>query len=189
MLMAFFRVLRWQVGGPKAADELVYDIPSIGQFALTIVGHVLCTEIWFYWIHRSLHFNKWLHRKVHSIHHKYKAPSCLESVYVHPVEFLLNSFPVLLVGALVTGAHLVTLWMWLWMATFLQVHDHSGYWLPFLPRVLMHDYHHQNVDFCFGILGLMDAIFGTEGGFQEFVRKHEHTSVPEIGSPPTAKTK
>ena len=64
----------------------------------------------------------------------------------------------------------------MWTVTFLQVHDHSGYWFPFLPRVLMHDYHHQSMDCCYGVLGLLDGIFHTDGAFPEFVKAHEEQS-------------
>jgi sterol desaturase/sphingolipid hydroxylase (fatty acid hydroxylase superfamily) len=179
LLKVMFLILTWRrhgYGSPEAMAEFATQVPTIGRFVLTMVANVLCTEIWFYAIHRQLHSNKLLYRWIHKLHHSYKAPSCLESAYVHPIEFMLNSFTVLLIGPLVTGAPLMTWWMWMWTATFLQVHDHSGYWFPFLPRVLMHDYHHQRIDCCYGILGLLDGMFHTDGGFLEFVNAHEEES-------------
>jgi sterol desaturase/sphingolipid hydroxylase (fatty acid hydroxylase superfamily) len=89
------------------------------------------------------------------------------------VEFILNSFTVLMMGPALSGASLLTCMIWIALTTFLQVHDHSGYWFPFLPRVLKHDYHHQKIRCCYGVLGLLDSIMGTELGFQEFAKEHE----------------
>jgi len=153
-------------------DDL-YTNPSIGGFVLRMMGTVLCTEVWFYTMHRLLH-SKLLYKQIHSVHHQYTGPSCLESAYVHPAEFLLNSFTVFFIGPLVTGMGLVQTFQWLWMVTFLQVHDHSGYFFPFLPPVLMHDYHHQRFRCCFGVLGLVDGICKTDGNFGDFVEQHKY---------------
>ena len=40
----------------------------------------------------------------------------------------------------------------------------------------MHDYHHQKIDCCYGVLGLLDGMFRTDGGFPEFVNEHEKES-------------
>jgi sterol desaturase/sphingolipid hydroxylase (fatty acid hydroxylase superfamily) len=174
LLKFFFLIYVWRVGG-GGEDQVVtaaaLQVPSMGRFAVTLLVHVLCTEVWFYGMHRLLHSNRFLYSNVHALHHSYKAPSCLESAYVHPVEFSLNSFTVFFIGILVTGAPLILCGMWLWTVTFLQVHDHSGYWLPFLPSALMHDYHHQAGTCCYGVLGMIDGILKTEGNFQAFVQE------------------
>ena len=108
LLKVVFLILTWRGrGSPEAMTEFATQVPSIGRFLLTMVANVLCTEIWFYSMHRTLHSNTLLYRWIHKLHHSYKTPSCLESAYVHPIEFMLNSFTVLLIGPLVTGAPLI----------------------------------------------------------------------------------
>jgi sterol desaturase/sphingolipid hydroxylase (fatty acid hydroxylase superfamily) len=110
---------------------------------------ICIVKIYFYCIHHALH-TRLLYKRFHSIHHKYKAPCALESVYIHPVEYVLNSF-IALVGQtfLVTSPQLFTAMLTTRLFTFLQVHDHTGLWLPFVSvrrakyalsshRVLMH---------------------------------------------------
>jgi methylsterol monooxygenase len=89
-------------------------------------------KIYFYCIHCALH-TRLLYKRFHSIHHEYKAPCALESVYVHPVEYVLNSFTAL-VGPtfLATSPHLFTAMVTTCLFTFLQVHNHTGLWLPFV---------------------------------------------------------
>ena len=157
-------------------NDDIMSVPSLATFVVSMLVHIVCVEVWFYASHRFLHGTPWIYKHVHSLHHSYKAPSCLESVYVHPVEFVVQSFAVFLVGPLVTGAPLIVLWVWMGLVTFLQVHDHTGYWFPFLPRVLMHDYHHQAFNCCYGVLGSKDAIFQTDKGFATFVEKHEQSN-------------
>jgi sterol desaturase/sphingolipid hydroxylase (fatty acid hydroxylase superfamily) len=175
MLKALFA---WLTKQQRGGDIDMLSVPSVPKFVWTMILHVLCTEVWFYSVHRLLHTTPFLYKHVHCVHHQYKAPSCLESVYVHPIEFVLNSFAVMVVGPAVSGAPMLVVYIWIGLVTFLQVHDHSGYWFPFLPRVLMHDYHHQQIQCCYGIIGLLDGVFGTEKDFQQFVKDHEHNSNP-----------
>lgn len=170
LLHIFFGLLSLRI---EDAQALVTEVPSVPRFFLLIVIHVICVEFWFYGVHRLLHSNRFLYAKIHSLHHSYKAPSGLEAAYVHPIEFCMNSFPVLWIGPLLTKSPLIVTWMWIWMVTFLQVHDHSGFWVPFLPRVLMHDYHHQKPQCCYGIVGLLDGVFGTDGGWNNYVAEQE----------------
>jgi len=166
--------LRTQLDGD--IEKLMYHIPSIPMFAGTLFLTVFCVESWFYMIHRLLH-TPFLYKHVHSLHHQYKAPSCFESVYVHPVEYMMNSLTVLMVGPLLGRVPLVQMCIWMVVGTFLQVHDHSGYWFPFMPSVLMHDYHHQKFKCCYGIIGMLDGILGTELEFGKFVQEH-HSKTP-----------
>ena len=180
LLKVFSLIYSWRMGGNLGhLNDVARQIPSLGRYAGTIVVHVLCVEVWFYVVHRMFHANRWLYSKIHSLHHSYKAPSCLESVYVHPIEFALQSFAVLWIGPLLTCPPIILLWMWIGMVTFLQVHDHSGYWLPFLPRVLMHDYHHQQVNCCYGVTGLLDGILRTDGKFSSYIDQMENHAKKE----------
>ncbi|KAL7563111.1 hypothetical protein ACA910_012295 [Epithemia clementina (nom. ined.)] len=157
-------------------NDFLGSVPNIPTFVATLLIHVLCSEVWFYLAHRLLHTVPFLYQHVHYLHHAYKAPSCIESVYVHPLEYVANSFAVLWIGPMVTAPSLLVVAWWIALCTFLQVHDHCGYWLPFLPKVLMHEYHHMHISCCYGILGLLDHLCQTEFNFQTFVQEKENSN-------------
>ena len=162
-------MLLWTVYGRVAPFALL----APWQMLAYCVTSVLSLEVWFYVMHRTLHCGA-LYVALHKEHHVYSAPVAVESVYVHPVEYVLNSYSCLLVGTTVWTVVLqqevafANLWVLTALITFLQVHDHSGYWLPLLPKVLMHDYHHSSPNTNYGILGIMDALCGTEGGYKKY---------------------
>lgn len=41
------------------------------------------------------------------------------------------------------GNHLVSEWLWIFLATFSTTIAHGGYHLPFLPSPEAHDFHHS----------------------------------------------
>jgi hypothetical protein len=109
MLTFAYKGMAWRNSSASSGDDsdsdgmaaLTLEVPSVGRFAALFVMQVLCTEVWFYGVHRLLHSNKWLYENVHSKHHSYHSPSCLESVYVHPLEFMMNSFMCVIVAPMV----------------------------------------------------------------------------------------
>lgn len=53
-------------------------------------------EIGVYWVHRTLHTNKWLYRHLHSWHHQYTTRESLTpwaSIASHPIDGLLHAVP------------------------------------------------------------------------------------------------
>ena len=47
-------------------------------------------DFFFYFLHRWMHQNKYILKKIHRIHHKATAPFALEYLYVHPLEWMLG---------------------------------------------------------------------------------------------------
>ncbi|KAL8212122.1 UNVERIFIED_CONTAM: hypothetical protein K2H54_038168 [Gekko kuhli] len=70
-----------------------------------------------------------------------------------------------------------------WLSLVLLVSSviHSGYNLPFLPSAEFHDYHHLKFNECYGILGLLDYLHGTDKMFRQ-TRVDANTSenIPEL---------
>ena len=58
--------------------------------------------------------------------------------------------------------------MWLWSAlvTMNTINAHSGYHLPFFPSNEAHDFHHLKFNQCFGVLGILDYLHGTDSHFR-----------------------
>lgn len=86
------------------------------------------------------------------------------------------------------GSHVATAWFWFGLAILSTLNAHSGYHLPFFPSPEAHDFHHLKyacyVNFyqiiiinylktayrfnnCFGVLGIMDRLHGTDIMFRQ----------------------
>ncbi|KAG0705584.1 fatty acid hydroxylase superfamily-domain-containing protein, partial [Suillus ampliporus] len=137
-----------ELRGPEMTHWLYWwGIPAAQiLFALFIV------DTWQYFLHRLMHTNKYLYKKIHSVHPQLYVPYAFGALYNHPVEgFLLDSL-----GAVIAegAAHLSvrqTIFLFAF-STCKTVDDHCGYSLPFDPFQMMsgnnadyHDIHHQTI--------------------------------------------
>jgi methylsterol monooxygenase len=107
---------------------------------------------------------------VHKVHHEFKAPVGVASLYCHPAEYFLSNLMPIMAGPLITGCHLVTLWLWMVLALFATIMSHCGYRFPGLPDAHFHDYHHEHYIGNYGVLGLLDLLHRTD---QRFVAKSQ----------------
>jgi sterol desaturase/sphingolipid hydroxylase (fatty acid hydroxylase superfamily) len=64
--------------------------------------------------------------------------------------------------------------LWLSMAIANSVNAHTGYHLPFFPSCEAHDFHHLKFNQCFGVLGLLDYLHGTDSLFRSSKVKREY---------------
>lgn len=88
------------------------------------------------------------------------------ALYAHPFEhFLSNLFPVFL-GPFICGSHVATAWVWYLLALFTTLNTHSGYHFPLMPSPEAHDFHHLKFTNCFGVLGILDYLHGTDTLFR-----------------------
>jgi sterol desaturase/sphingolipid hydroxylase (fatty acid hydroxylase superfamily) len=114
---------------------------------------VLVYDFLYYWFHRTLHHRR-LMPFVHSVHHRAKNPSALESFYLHPVELFgglaLLHLSVALYAAVVGPVHAyVYAVVFLVHSTFnIIVHAGitTGLWLltPFDLLAKKHSVHHKD---------------------------------------------
>jgi len=88
---------------------------------------------------------------------------------MHPVEYVLTGSLALL-GPLLVGAHVVTLWTWIAFRQWEAAEGHAGYdfpwtpthWLPGNDGARHHDMHHLRVRGNYaGYLMWTDRVFGT----------------------------
>ena len=81
-----------------------YTIEEIGgwpKHIATMIIYFAFVEIGIYWMHRTLHTNKWLYKNVHMCHHQYKKAETLTpwaSIAFNPIDGMLQASPY--VGAL-----------------------------------------------------------------------------------------
>jgi 4-alpha-methyl-delta7-sterol-4alpha-methyl oxidase len=148
-----------------------------------VIFFFLLDDFLFYWAHRALH-TRWLFRYVHSVHHRLRTPSAIAAHYFHWSEYLLIS-GIAMLGPLLIGAHVVTIWIWVAIRQLEAAMGHSGYeWrfdplrlVPFYEGVAYHDYHHGSfVGNYAGVLGYLDRLFGTRApGYDEYRRTRRNS--------------
>lgn len=73
------------------------------------------------------------------------------------------------------GSHLATSWLWFSLAILRTLNDHSGYHLPGFPSPEAHDYHHMKFTECYGFLGILDYLHGTDRTFRASANFKRHT--------------
>ena len=144
---------------------------GIGIFALHFLAILFIDDLMFYFIHRSLHDVKFLHQKVHSIHHQASQPFPLDFIYAHPVEWL-SGYAGALVGVLVINAFVpvdvYAFWLWGLFRSLHELDIHSGVrsavsrYIPLLAGAEHHDFHHLRSKGNYSsTLILWDWVFGT----------------------------
>ncbi|EEP77018.1 predicted protein [Uncinocarpus reesii 1704] len=136
------------------------QLPSILEVVVQCTVGALLREVLFYYVHRLMH-TKMLYRKVHRVHHEFRAPVALAAIYSHTLDHILvNAMPIYLPMA-IQRAHFLTLMLFAGVAVFDAAVSHSGYHLFRVPDVQSHDVHHEKGNVNFGVLGLMDWLHGT----------------------------
>jgi lathosterol oxidase len=64
------------------------------QYVAYLLLYIVFVEVGIYWMHRTLHENKFLYKYVHSLHHKYNKSSTLTpwaSIAFNPLDGLLQA--------------------------------------------------------------------------------------------------
>lgn len=159
MMLWLWGMLRLR--GWSATDHM----PGVGETVLQLAAMGACAAVWFYASHRFLHRPWWM-KKVHRVHHEFRTSSAVASIYAHPVEFVFGNFLTLGLGVILVGPSLPVLYLWTVLALHTVVAHHSGYNVPWLPWSVHHDWHHYRFKECFGTLGLLDTLLGTEEEFK-----------------------
>jgi len=140
-------------------------IPNIVEFFVHVGVAVFFEEILFFYSHKWLHEPK-QYAKIHKLHHNFTSPFGIAAVYAHPYEhFLANMLP-LVVGPLIMGSSPFVGCCWTCFGLFTTMTHHCGYQFPFLPSPHFHDWHHETFNENFGVLGVMDTLYGTSKKFQ-----------------------
>lgn len=168
----------------QKADEIVYYAYWWGIPIMQLWFAMFIIDTWQYTLHRAMHVNKFLFKKIHSVHHRLYVPYAFGALYNHPVEgFLLDSVGAamaeLLCGMTVRQAiFLFTL------STFKTVDDHCGYNLPFDVFQMFtgnnadyHDIHHQVIgiksNFSQPFFVHWDVLLGTRLTRQEIATRRQ----------------
>lgn len=74
----------------------VDEIGGWGYYAAYLLAYIAVVEVGIYWMHRTLHDNKFLYTYVHGMHHQYFTPETLTpwaSIAFNPIDGILQACP------------------------------------------------------------------------------------------------
>lgn len=159
------------------------ELPGLGETILKLAIALPLSDIFFYTSHYILH-KPWFYKRIHKIHHEYKAPYGLCAIYAHWFEALVGNTLALMSIAFIVNMHCLVWWIVGSLGWLNTVADHSGLDLPLMPatkrkfRHLLnqhgrfgftdfHDYHHQYFTGNYGVGLFMDRLFGTHLGWKK----------------------
>ncbi|CAL1289047.1 unnamed protein product [Larinioides sclopetarius] len=136
-------------------------LPNFQRTLLEVLFCAFLDETGYYYAHRLLH-HPFFYKHIHKRHHEWTAPIAITALYTHPVEHILVNLLPLLLGPLILGSHMVTIWLWFCIAIVSTLGNHSGFDFPFMSSAKEHDIHHLKFNQNYGILGLLDRLHGTD---------------------------
>ena len=128
-----------------------YISPTIIIVEVLIVLAV--DDFFFYLLHRYMHTNKFIYKKIHKIHHRANTPIPIEYIYVHPLEWMSGMIGPFIGMILMGGISFYSYVIYLLVRNFHELHIHSGILTSKLFRILPfygtnehHDIHHSKRD-------------------------------------------
>ncbi|XP_061473441.1 fatty acid hydroxylase domain-containing protein 2 isoform X1 [Rhineura floridana] len=160
MLILMLPIMKW------SGEPCSLHLPTFHWFLLELATFTLLEEILFYYSHRLVH-HPLLFKHIHKKHHEWTAPVGIVSVYAHPVEHVVSNILPVITGPILMGSHVISIMMWLSLVLLTTSISHCGYHLPFLPSPEFHDFHHLKFNQCYGVLGVLDHLHGTNTLFKQ----------------------
>uniref|UniRef100_UPI00358F9596 fatty acid hydroxylase domain-containing protein 2 isoform X2 n=1 Tax=Myxine glutinosa TaxID=7769 RepID=UPI00358F9596 len=160
-------------------------LPTFHWVLFEVGIHIMLEELLFYYSHRLLHHPA-IYRHIHKKHHEWTAPIGITSLYAHPLEHIMSNMIPPLIGPILLGSHLASTMLWFCMALLSTSIAHSGYHFPLLPSPEAHDFHHLKFNQCYGVLGVLDRLHGTDDLFRRSPAYSRHVLL--LGLTPLSST-
>lgn len=148
------------------------ELPAWWVLLIQVLIAFVVDDIWFYFIHRLMHENKYLLKKVHAIHHRSTKPFPLEYLYAHPLEWMMGlagsifAFAVIFIFMPVS---IYSFWIFGVLRNLHEIQIHSDIEipvlskLPFVSKTRNHDDHHAKLTGNYAsTFTWMDRIFNTK---------------------------
>ena len=144
----------------------IAEIGGWSNYIMYMVLYFALVEIGIYWMHRTLHTNKWMYKNIHMLHHKYNKPETLTpwaSIAFHPLDGILQASPY--VGALpIVPCHYLTHFFLLFFSAIWATYIHDAMDLNIDPIMgsKYHTVHHTHYIYNYGqVFTFCDRIWGT----------------------------
>lgn len=149
------------------------SVPPWWMVIFQVIILMLVDDAWFYLIHRHLHTNKTLYKRIHKLHHEAFAPVPIEYIYAHPLEWSSGALgPVFAITGILLWQGEMSAYVLIGWQSWRVLHEldiHSGLRSPLTARIPLwasmkhHDLHHArptqgNYASSFTI---WDKVFGT----------------------------
>ena len=129
------------------------DYNSIARSLVEVFFVLLVDDFFFYILHRVMHENKYIYKKIHKIHHRANVPIPFEYIYVHPLEWMSGMIGPFVGMILMGGISFESYCFYLIIRNIHEIHIHSGlktaYFFRFFPFYGInehHDIHHSKRD-------------------------------------------
>jgi len=166
----------WRLQYKPLVAPQKYEVNVLPEFHWVLIELAVCViveEFLFYYCHRMLH-HKRIYKYIHKKHHEWTASISWVAVYSNPIEHIFSNIVPIYMGTLVCGSHVATIYLWNLLAILNTLNAHSGYHFPFFPSPEAHDYHHLKFNQCYGVLGILDYLHGTDIQFRESKAYQRH---------------
>jgi lathosterol oxidase len=142
------------------------QIGGWGFYALYLVIYLSIVEVGIYWMHRTLHTNKFLYKYIHALHHKYNkqitmTPWC--SIAFNPLDGILQASPYV-IALFIVPMHYFTHIFLIFFSGMWATNIHDAVWGDSEPIMgaKYHLVHHTHYHYNFGQFFIFcDYIFGT----------------------------
>ena len=133
--------------------DYIIDInkTSIAHIVIPVFIIFIIDDIFFYFVHKLIHVNKFLYKKIHRIHHEANMPIAIDYIYAHPLEWMVGYIGPFIGILLYGGISIYTFWLYLIIRNMHEIFIHSGInsssflykIIPFAADNKHHDLHHE----------------------------------------------
>ena len=146
------------------------EYSSISMVLIEIFVVLLIDDLFFYFLHRYMHSNKYIYKRIHKIHHRANTPIPIEYIYVHPIEWMSGMIGPFIGMILIGGISFYSYLIYLVIRNIHELHIHSGIItskifkiIPFYGTNEHHDIHHAKRDGNYSsTFTLLDFLFKTK---------------------------
>jgi 4-alpha-methyl-delta7-sterol-4alpha-methyl oxidase len=166
LILGIITVAAWPLLAMTAVH--VGPAPAVLEVIASVLFFIYLDDALYYVMHRTLH-RPALYRRIHATHHQVTTPWAWAGLVMHPVEYVLTGL-LTLVGPILLGSHVVTVWVWVAVRQWVAAEGHCGYRLPLNPSHALpgyvgnqfHDLHHAKFTGNYsGFLGYLDRRLDT----------------------------
>mmetsp|Transcript_37957 Transcript_37957/g.41143 ORF Transcript_37957/g.41143 Transcript_37957/m.41143 type:complete len:377 (-) Transcript_37957:1048-2178(-) len=149
--------------------KVYHTIEEIGGWRAHIATmglYFFCVEVGIYWMHRTLHTNKFLYKHIHLMHHEYNKPETLTpwaSIAFHPLDGMLQASPYVYLLPFIPCHYLTHFSMLFFTAIWATyIHDAMDWNCDPIMGSKYHTVHHTHYIYNYGqIFQFCDWFWGT----------------------------